>query len=519
MLAIHSADLASRPLAKITILDVVAGNRFLAQYGTPFRGRALKSIYWAKNYLLISQSRDLPSDLALQSLREGSQTAVTTKQHVEQRNALRTITRFTGGQLECGAWDYVNGKLTFMSHFQDHKKGTITIGQKQAILLLGTGEVEQFRIDINFHDCEDIVLEKSSIILNLRFAPKIYLIKGEEDIHELMQGLKVRGNAQQSGRKKKVRVPALSHLHATVVGTCWTYRFQLTNSNDLSTIRILLNQNGRMCSVHLLNARNQRPNHTFEDEFNRLQHQLTMTGLFRSKPYSLRFQLDRLARNGYLSPVKVCALLPVVAKLHTAFGLQPILSALRRLSREMPFAGPETEPLDLALANLEQLLSTYCSQYDDASPTDPYELVKRYAHVNLVHKLVVTPSGIRLEGPEAEPTNRVLRSYSDAIDAFIRVEFRDDDGATVRYEARTDLSHIYNHFKKIISSNVIICGQAFSFLGFSHSSLRSQSCWFMRPFVDDTKTLVFAELLLKRLGDFESIKTPAKVQSFFLKQV
>lgn len=511
-----SADSSHRPLAKITILDVIAGNHFLAQFGTPARGKAVQGIHWGGKYLNIGLSKELPSDLALRSLREKSQTAVSTKQQVEQRNALMTVTRFAGGHLECGKWDYVNGELTFMSHFQDHRNGTITIGHKQAILLLGSSEVEQCRIDINFHDCEDIVLEKSSIILNLHFAPKIYLIRGEDEISTLLDNLNLGRNVQKQGRKKKARHPAMSRLHQTVAGACWTYRFQLTNPADLSTIRTLLNSNGRMCSIHLLNTRVQLPDRNFEDDFERLQYLLTMTDRFGSQPFSLRFQLDRLARNGYLSPTKVSSLLPVVADLHDVFGLQPVLSAIRRLSREMPFAGPETEPLNLSLGNLEHLLRSYCAQYEPTSPSDPYELTKRYAHMNLIHKLIVTPSGLRLEGPEVEPTNRVLRSYPSATDAFIRVEFRDDDGAPVLHEARTDLTHIFHRrFRFVLDSNILICGHAFSFLGFSHSSLRSQSCWFMRPFIDDTKTFVLAELLLKRLGNFESIRTPAKVHTTY----
>ena len=54
-----------------------------------------------------------------------------------------------------------------------------------------------------------------------------------------------------------------------------------------------------------------------------------------------------------------------------------------------------------------------------------------------------------------------------------------------------------------------IAGQHFDFLGFSHSSLRSQWCWFMRPFVHEG-SLLFAQALVKSLGDFSGIRCPAK---------
>lgn len=393
------------------------------------------------------------------------------------------------------------------------------MGRKQAIIMLGTGGSEQCQIDINYHDCVDIVLGASSIIFNLRFAPKIYLIQADQGIDDMMRNLALGGRqTQKPVQKKKIRLPAMNTLHASVTAACWTYRFKLTNGSDLSNIRNILNKHSKPYSLHLFDPRMQRPDRLFSEDFKRFQRQLADAHVFGSKPFPLRFQLDRLARNGYLTPKKVSSLLQVVSSLLETYDLQPVLWALRRLSRDIPFAGYDTDPSELSIGKLEEDLQMYCTEYDQSSPTNPYELAKRHAHVILIHKLVVTPSGVRLEGPEAEPTNRVLRSYSHTTDAFIRVEFRDDDGAAVRYEPRTDLSRIYHErFKGVLDSNVYICGYEFSFLGFSHSSLRSQSCWCMRPFVDSNKGgIVMAELLLKRLGDVESIRTPAKVsQSYF----
>lgn len=47
------------------------------------------------------------------------------------------------------------------------------------------------------------------------------------------------------------------------------------------------------------------------------------------------------------------------------------------------------------------------------------------------------------------------------------------------------------------------------FLGFSHSSLRSQACWFMAPFTLNGE-LLHAKSVISRLGDFSKIRSPAK---------
>ena len=52
-------------------------------------------------------------------------------------------------------------------------------------------------------------------------------------------------------------------------------------------------------------------------------------------------------------------------------------------------------------------------------------------------------------------------------------------------------------------------GDIFKFLGFSHSSLRSQTCWFMAPFTIDNQ-LLYAKGVISRLGDFHTIQSPAK---------
>ena len=54
-----------------------------------------------------------------------------------------------------------------------------------------------------------------------------------------------------------------------------------------------------------------------------------------------------------------------------------------------------------------------------------------------------------------------------------------------------------------------IAGEHFDFPGFSHSSLRTQTCWFMRAFVEDG-SLLFARKLIQNLGNFSSIRCPAK---------
>lgn len=75
-----------------------------------------------------------------------------------------------------------------------------------------------------------------------------------------------------------------------------------------------------------------------------------------------------------------------------------------------------------------------------------------------------------------------------------------------------DLSEIYARFKSICSENngIIVGGRVFSFLGFSGSSLRLQSCWFMAPFITEKGETVTARSLIAGLGDFSHIENAGR---------
>lgn len=147
---------------------------------------------------------------------------------------------------------------------------------------------------------------------------------------------------------------------------------------------------------------------------------------------------------------------------------------------------------------------------DSGVSDNPYELVKRHNHVMLVHRAVITPTGLYLEGPEPEPANRVLRRFVRHTDHFIRVVLCDEDGGPVRYDPRASQRVVYDdRFRDLLKLPLLIAGKAYDFFGFSNSALRSHSCWFMAPI--PTKTGPFyAALVLKALGNFEMIRTPAK---------
>ena len=123
---------------------------------------------------------------------------------------------------------------------------------------------------------------------------------------------------------------------------------------------------------------------------------------------------------------------------------------------------------------------------------------------------LVTPTGCYLWGPCHEPRNRILRKYAAFTDNFLRVQFADEDGEPIRFDRQASNEEIFHgRFKNVLSGIINIAGNGYEFLGFSHSSLRSQTCWFMAPFILNG-TVTHAGLVIKQLGDFSKIHSPAK---------
>jgi hypothetical protein len=56
----------------------------------------------------------------------------------------------------------------------------------------------------------------------------------------------------------------------------------------------------------------------------------------------------------------------------------------------------------------------------------------------------------------------------------------------VRFNPRISNERIYHgRFKDVLLNGIKIADRKYDYLGFSHSSLRAQTCWFVAPFVHD----------------------------------
>lgn len=502
----------SRPCAKLVFLEVDKGNRFLARYGR-INGQRRPIVQLRMNGMDINcaVSRNEPDEYVLRSLEfRAMQSTTLAQSHPAARTQASFI--FDISHLRCGVWSFVNEELTFVSHFDDTRPGKIWFGHRALALTYDDNSQSAYRIYIKYFDVDTATTggyRSPTITFALNASPSFYC-KPSANIEEAFARL---GLSSVFGpdllNQNKKRVTSINEAHAEVVSTCFVYQVQLADRRQLPEVFYLLQNNRHIAST----ANRQTPvvasSVSLTSAFEKLDNSLVTDTSYKTWPFDVKFQLLRLARNGVLSPDQVLEILPTVSLLQENHDVPVIVEALRHLCLSLPPIGPHSEPDTYSLPTIANNLLGYAQIYDNSRSQNPYELVNRHAHIVLVHKLNVRPTGVYLQGPEPEVSNRVLRDYKDHCDCFLRVTFTDEDGESVHYDGQSDQKGIYAHFKSFMESEYSIAGRKFSFLGFSHSSLRSQTCWFMAPFEFDG-TDITASKLIKDLGDFGHIRVPAR---------
>lgn len=413
--------------------------------------------------------------------------------HIKSSPILPVV--FDSTSVSCGIWAYDNLDLVFTPQATWDVKGTAKFGERSMILKLDTG----LRIDFRYSSTLEITTEDGStpsFVFSMKESLMFYETISDDSIVELMAILGLQTNAphqtqaRQNGPERH-RLPCLNYEHKPIAGCCLVYRIALTN---LSVRRSGFASEVGECMQDLRKAHgipsmiHRRIDIYYQPElytrgFVRLQQ--TLSSLNVGLPFVVNFQIQKLAQNGYLSPNMVLLLLPEIKKVADRSSMQTCANAVRKLCNQIDFPGSEKEAVDFELDTIINLLKDnekQCKMDGLALVQVAHSLVS--GNVAIIHRAKVTPAGIYLSGPEPETNNRVLRKYPGHHEYFLQVQFCDEDGQPVRFNPRVSNQKIYHErFKDILNSGIHIGGRKYAFLGFSHSSLRAQSCWFMAPFM------------------------------------
>lgn len=421
------------------------------------------------------------------------------KSHTSQEPSDENRRSFQCSSVSNGVWDYVGSNLVFTSHFHLEMHGNVKFCSNTMVIKLNSDQ----RIDIPYSIIQAITTEglpQPAMTVTLTEAPQFFK-SIDSDLASLMESLL--GLPKRPKGPSRQRLPGLDSKHEMIAGSCLVYRIGLSHSTFREQITALKHAHGIPPTLRYhVEVR------TSEEQYRvRMARLLQEFTSYPGLPFAVTFQVQKLAQNGYLSPSKVSALLLEIESLSRRSNASFCVNAVRRLSQQIPFPGPDTDSQEF---ELDVLISLLKDNEDRSKIGDLYlEEPAESENVAVIHRVTVTPAGIYLYGPEPESNNRVLRKYPNHHDYFIRVQFSDEDGSPVKFNPAVSNDPIYDRFRKILNEGISIGGRHFAFLGFSHSSLRAQSCWFMAPFSHDGH-LLYDRMLIQGLGDFSNIRCPAK---------
>jgi len=225
------------------------------------------------------------------------------------------------------------------------------------------------------------------------------------------------------------------------------------------------------------------------------------------------FLSQALVYNGYLHPTTVIGLVRKLARLFdsakAAGDQEPIsIDAFRKLFDGIEYPSPH---VDANLFEVDELID-YLLEAEETIRTGyavRSGLFSETQSLTRVYRASVTPTRITLHGPEMEAKNRILRSFPEHQGAFLRVQFCDEDGRDLSMSSKISLEDIYSRYKLVLATGISIAGRVYTFLGFSHSSLRARSAWFSSPFFYQN-LIHYPGTIISSLGDFKHIRSPAR---------
>jgi RNA dependent RNA polymerase len=513
--------ISQKGLAKLIFLNAEDGQRFLSLHGQTknLAGRFVlfpdsTNLMFKGNPLYCSLS-DRMDKFALQSLEMNKKARAEHKLTLAKSDVSHSGKDYRTlpcTSISCGLWDYRESELIFKPYSTLTESATITFNAKFIAFKMQTGQ----RLDISYYGIEAVAWEGlpvPAITFTLREAPRFFqslvpmTSNLPNDFASMLESIFRDRDLHDNKGPNRERLPGLNEDHQKISGSCLVYRLLLTNSRELDNQIRALGQTRGMPPMIRRHIKVRQPKETYTAQFRRLRQLLSPTATATDLPFSITFQLQKLAQNGYLPPSKVIALLPEIKNMFLRSDRRVCVNAIRKLFLQIPFPGPDTEPECFKL----QTLVNWLRKNEQQSKRDGLYLEEPVGSENVavIHKATVTPAGIYLYGPDLESNNRVLRKYSAHHDCFLRVQFSDEDGLPVFFNLGTSNEAIYDRFRKVLNEGFPIAGQHFSFLGFSHSSLRAQSCWFMTPFSHNGRLLSDRELI-KGLGNFSKICIPAR---------
>ncbi|KLU88303.1 RNA-dependent RNA polymerase [Magnaporthiopsis poae ATCC 64411] len=410
----------------------------------------------------------------------------------------------------CGHYAYIARDLVFFPEQEWARGGNARFTKLNLTVTL----TDQVQIRIPLSSIHEIVWAPSGL-LTLTLVDVPYFFTDEYTLADLLSITKLSGPPSQ--RDKVNRMIALDEAHEKIVGYCLIYQFCVSVKGLQQNISKLERRNfTTITRYHLRTMRQPHPTlGDFRLQLDLFRQDLNDAVTDNSLPFALLFVLQALLFNAYMHPGLLREMVRELRRRHkaaTLAGRRTIsAAALKILMENTDFPSPYGDPSHFELAAIMDWVSDKHVEVQSGYDLRSGEL--QSPNLTYIFRAVVTPTRITLHGPEVENKNRVLRKHPMHQDYFLRVQFCDEGSQDLRYEAGVSVERVYERFKDVLLRGIQLPGRIYSFLGFSHSSLRTSSVWFCAPFIDNhngSMQRVTHKTIIEQLGKFTHIRCPAK---------
>ncbi|KAL4902305.1 hypothetical protein BDW74DRAFT_186868 [Aspergillus multicolor] len=479
---------------RILFLKASDGERFLARHGEEFRdgnSRPISNLRILGRYVFCKPSDRKPDAIDLRALANEIEERINPSRVTEQEEA---GVAFTLVRSSCGYTAFSDNEFAYIPEVQWQEHGTFVFKKRNLIVQFA---LSHRRIRIPLNTIYELVWTSAgSILITLTTVPLFFEL--DDTSH--------------------ARLLSLGDSHRDIVGQRLVYEFQV-NPVDLEKKlgevedRVTVVPSDGNWTAAGYNYKALHANRSWNSQVQMLKRELAQLTKDALLPFGILFLLQGLVYNAYLPPSIVLDLanrLNAIFKARKTQGKRAIsISAFKKLYTLVGWPSPHGDPAEFTTQGLLDMITGSDQElHDEVIPTEGFfRSPQQFAYI---HRVQVTPSRITLHGPEAEPLNRILRRFLNYHEYFIRVQFCEEDGQDVHFNLKINNDRVFEKFKRVFQDGFQIAGRTYTFLGFSHSSLRSHSAWFSAPFIDDDQKLQTYFTIITAIGKFSHITSPAR---------
>ena len=215
--------------------------------------------------------------------------------------------------------------------------------------------------------------------------------------------------------------------------------------------------------------------------------------------WPVAFQLEALLRGRYADAKELLSIRSIVDNMALRKGASYTARFLRSVIDAAKFGNLVNYQEEFKAG--VQLLANDFSWSPELHPWKPKDGAFHCYHVS------ISPTSMKLEGPLPERSNRVMRTYADNIDSFIRVSFVEEND--LRYQHDREINgpaFVTDWVSPILRGDITIAGRSFNFLAYSQSALKTHTVWFVSDFIDTKGDKITAATIIERLGKFDDLE-------------